>query len=167
MANINLWDYCHIDTIADPYIIFVAKFLTETGIRPSDLIRISKHKLSYIEGIIKFNQQKTNIPITIRLSGSMLEQSRFWHRRRGNFVTNFRNIKIMRREIMKVIHPLFFIKNGYNSLYYFRYLFVLGMMKNGVPEHTMSRKLGHTDRATVQDYINKANQIILAKKEKE
>ena len=152
-------DFYHLRNHSNLYYLFVANFLMETGLRPSELFCISKSHLLLRDGIFNFKQPKTGIYRTITISQSTLNSYRYWHNLRGNFSTNFRNYNQLKTEICNNIVFHYIPPTGHKKLYYFRYLFVLGLIEEGLIPSEISALIGHNDLSTVNSYIKIAKSI--------
>lgn len=163
----KLEDFLDIDRNCPDFIRFVAQFLFETGIRPSELWLVSKSNLSYIDGTFDYKQPKTQIRRVVKLSAPLLAQARWFRKHYGNFAGVFRTYTNLKNEVMKFCHPLVMVEDGHKRLYYFRYLYVLRCLKSGMLPEQIARLLGHSDFATVKDYIKRARFIEKELKPKE
>ncbi len=141
------------------FIQFVCDFLEDTGLRPKELWKISKHNLDYISGKIHYEQPKTRIVREIQLSPDMIEKTRIMRRRYGNFAKHFRTYKNLKNTIFYYLQSKVKINLGHNKLYIFRYLYVLNLLRKGFSKEKISKLLGHNELSTVRVYIDKANQI--------
>lgn len=155
----RLEDYVDFDRNTPEFIRFVAEFLFETGIRPKELWLVSKSNLSYIDGVFDYKQPKTQIRRVVKLPAYLLEKARFFRKHYGNFASIFRTYKNLSKSVLRFCHPIVYIENAHNKLYYFRYLYVLKQLKSGILPEQIARNLGHSDFATVKDYIKHARFI--------
>lgn len=155
----RLENYISYNKNVSNYLLFIAELLYETGVRPSEIFMMSKSNFSYIDGVFTFTQGKTKTRRTVKISDSLLRDARYYRKIRGNIQKNFRNVQNLRRNITNNIELLFADVCGNKKLYYFRYLYVLRLMKEGKSDFEMSRKLAHTDKCSIEYYKTTALKI--------
>jgi len=157
--NSNLLRFVDLQLNCPDYLIYICEFLLETGIRPSELLRISGRDLNYESGKLCYIQKKNMKSRELVLSPVLLSKARYFRKFTGNFIKNLNNMKYFRKIIFEFITPKFTLFYHHNRLYYFRYCYTLQKLELGYSKEEISNMLGHSDRASVNFYLNAAEQI--------
>ncbi len=155
----RLINYINYNKNTSNYLVFIAQLLYETGVRPSEIFQMSKSNFSYIDGVFNFTQGKTKTRRSVKISDSLLKEARYYRKSRGNIQKNFKNVQNLRRNITNNIHLLYAYVCGNKKLYYFRYLYVLRLIKEGKTDFEMSQKLAHNDKCSIEFYKKTALNI--------
>lgn len=157
--QISILDFVSYYRNEDPYRIYLHEFLWETGIRPSEIFRISNRHLLYRDGKVIYEQPKTGFIREFKISDMLLKKTRYFHQKRGNFSTNLKNYNFMKRFLCNRVGFLYKHLCPHQKLYYFRYLFVLTQLTLDKSILEISYSLGHQETSSTMLYIETAEKI--------
>lgn len=140
----------------NPEELYTILVLLDTGLGPTDLLRLNRDAIDYQGGLIRFARKKTGInviiPISKRLTGILPVYLQSRRQISDQTVRNLVKRVAKRAKITKKVTP-----------YVLRHTFAVNALKRGVDLRSLQKVLGHTDIGMTSAYLNLYDEDVIKK----